>query len=109
MSAAPARAPKNRLSEADVDRIIGRLRAGMQRLADNASLTKMPDRILLREELREFLPVNDSTVARWMSDPKMNFPQSFSVSGRLKGWSLAELLGWYLRLLESRDQQGGAS
>lgn len=106
-SAAKSARTANKLTPQEADRLLSRLRSGMERLAKNAERLTVPDRIVLSDELSQIVPVDPSTWYRWERDPRVEFPRAFDISGRLKGRSMGELMRWYIRLLESRDGPDG--
>ena len=48
---------------------------------------------------------SDTTIWRWMRDPRMNFPKPIYANSRHRLWKLADLESWE----QSRTIEGGAN
>ena len=55
-------------------------------------------RLIRLAEVKRLTGMSRSTIYRWMSTG--NFPQSYTLGGRMAAWSQAEIDAWILRTLD---------
>jgi predicted DNA-binding transcriptional regulator AlpA len=60
--------------------------------------TTTDQRYIGREELREFIPVSDMTIWRWMRDPKVAFPTPAKLGANGRNfWWMPSIREWQAR------------